>query len=217
MRMAQVLAMGGAASTASAVARTAVGDHLWDAADERWWAGVLRWLVQQGPMEPASIILIVEYLQHRRYGDGHSEPSDPAFMLPGRSLRAVLGLAEAWQSSQAQPAQDEAAFPRSTLVPGCWEIHGETWTVTQIRDSAALRQEGEAMRHCVARYTRTARRGGCSFWSMRRRDGRRAVTVRVDHDSLITERRGRCNRALTEVERDVLRRWADLNGLGIRT
>src|ERR1700761_9329537 len=72
------------------------------------------------------------------------------------------------------------------------------WQITELTDSAQLRREGAALRHCVASYVYNCSRGVSSIWSLRSWRGekiRHLLTVEVNQQGrAVVQARGRDNR-----------------------
>jgi hypothetical protein len=94
-----------------------------------------------------------------------------------------------------------------------------SWSVSQILSSSVLREEGDALYHCVACYESWCRRGETSIWSMMTHGtltSRHVLTIEVNPQSRrIVQARGRCNFAPTPEARRVLLKWADREGLDV--
>ena len=116
-------------------------------------------------------------------------------------------------------------YPRSAvrgfshLAAGRNPSFDRYWTIRQLRSHRELCAEGEAMEHCVATYDGDCRRGASSIWTMRCDDVEgvhRRLTVEVlSRARLIHEALGLENRDATDEERDVLRLWANREGLKV--
>jgi hypothetical protein len=88
IRWGQVLAYGGDAPLARAVAMTGMGRQFGSESEETFRRSALQWLVNHAP-DPADVGPVVEYLEHRRRRDRE-------FAMRGRSLRAVLQRVDQW-------------------------------------------------------------------------------------------------------------------------
>jgi hypothetical protein len=91
--------------------------------------------------------------------------------------------------------------------------------IQEIVASADLREEGRAMRHCVASYSRTCARGASAIFSLARDDGmgyERRLTIQIDVSSKrIIQARGRFNAPPRPLDERYLRNWATATGLSI--
>jgi hypothetical protein len=222
LRWGQVMALGGGPALARLIALSPLGAQLWPPPDEAWWRSVVHWFVNH-PVEPDDVTPILDYICAQRYGDSAlDQPPDPRFSVKGRGYAALLQRLEARASAAAARTTGERhEFAPCGARPGRWDL-GEgpkrsVWTITEILDSVALREEAWQMRHCAARYGKWIRKGQCSLWSMMVRRGgvsRRAVTIEMHYSSReIVESRGRANRRARPEELEILRLWAAENGL----
>jgi hypothetical protein len=92
------------------------------------------------------------------------------------------------------------------------------WHFTQIKTSKALAAEGTAMRHCVYSYRDRCLRNEVYIWSLARQDEfggciTRKVTLELRNDGCIVQARGVANRVMKAEERNLVKTWANRNGL----
>ncbi len=223
LRWSQVMGFGGRSWLAKALDLTRISWQLWDPEEEEWWAGVIQWLVTQRGLRRNDVTPVLDYVYSQRYGVPKLNLAPrPDFSLKGRTPGALREKVKEWHADLAQlQSLTEVEFPKSGVRPGRYEamVGGDVgvWTVDQILTSAALYEEGRAMRHCVATYYQQVERGSFSVWSMKLRRGdllKRAVTIQVKERRII-QCRGRCNRHPRPEERRVLGRWAGENNLKI--
>jgi hypothetical protein len=225
LRWGQVYGLGGGTRLAKAIDFTRLAWQIWEPPDEEWWAGVLQWLANQPELDPLQVTPIIDFVHSQRYGDPEvQQPPSPEFSMKGRAPQPLLRLIEEWHDEIAsRKTHVHTEFRRSGVRPGRWEIESdgvlEAWTVEEILDSTALREEGRKMRHCVATYLASVEKGKCSVWSMRTRRGdmvRRATTIQLSHASRrIVQCRGHCNRMPKKAEKRILQLWAKENGLRV--
>ena len=91
--------------------------------------------------------------------------------------------------------------------------------VVQLRTAVDLVAETQAMRHCVASYAAKCIAGHASIWSLRHRAAgktERMLTIEVDRQHRAVQVRGFANRAPRAEERNILERWAQARGIGLR-
>ncbi|HEY3282187.1 MAG TPA: PcfJ domain-containing protein [Armatimonadota bacterium] len=223
LRYAQVKGLGGSTALARAVDFSRLAWQLWPPEDEEWWTGVLQWFANHPELDLEQVIPIIDFLYARRYGEAAAEiPPDPAFQVKGREPEPLLALVQDWHEELALRKETvHTEFPPSGLKPGSWTLERDgitrVWTVTEITDSTALRDEARKMHHCVASYQENVEKGKFSLWSMRSRRGhivKRATTIQVNHSGhRITQCRGACNRQPRPEEKRILRMWAQQNSL----
>lgn len=213
VRWGQVLGLGGKPPLAKAVIETSLGRQLDVAVEELFWLTYLQWLVNNPELPRNQVGPLVDFLAARRR-------REPEFSLKGRTPGSLRQLMEEWHRElRRAPGIGYRPLPRSGFTP-CWvwvDGRGNVWTVDEIADTFALREEGEAMHHCVFSYASAALAGQCSLWSMKvERLGQRerALTFEVRNATKkVVQARGLQNRMPTSEEQLVLARWTHENGL----
>jgi len=109
-------------------------------------------------------------------------------------------------------------------IPGYERIEGVEGSQTIVRideivNAADLQQEGRAMRHCVASYTRTCASGASAIYSLKQDKGAgfdRRLTIQVEVASKqIVQARGRFNALPAPLDQRYLTNWATVAGLTI--
>ncbi len=215
VRRAQVSALGGDPRVVSAIATTRqLGRGFTD--DEAFWAGVLHWTCNQVDIPPGQLGPIYDWIARLRR-------EDPGFRLKGRTSRSVLRAMAQWHGLLAHedgdvnrilPSSGYADWQhmqRVKLSGGHWRA--KTFTITEIRNTRDLAEEGCALRHCVYGYANAVRRQTTSIWSYKV-DGRRALTLEVDHRTRkVVQCRGRANRLPSRSDTAWIERFAASNGL----
>lgn len=144
--------------------------------------------------------------------------AQPDFSMKGRTPASVLRLMEQWHRGlglvtgglswersrieamrHSMPAQD----PQDPPV---------LWEFVELTDSAQLKAEGTALRHCVARYASYCHGGTSRIWSLRSRRGSRVrsiITIEVNpRTNAIVQARGFRNRLPSARAMDLVRTWA---------
>ena len=164
-----------------------------------FWRTVWLFLVaNSGSIDNAQVGPIIDFvhaIRHERVavdtaeGIVLREPPQPQFSLKGRTARSVLRLMENWHR-ELGVITGGLRWEPSRLRPMVVEIVPEdpsaspvSWELTELTNSAQLRAEGVALRHCVASYSHNCWRGASRIWSLRRRrdaDVRSIVTVEVN-------------------------------------
>ena len=159
----------------------------------RFWRQTAAWLQRHADgMDDYDAWLVLNWAAHTFQVDG--------FSWAGRSLPASVRHAEAWMGEN-----------RST--GSLWRNHGvdwqrdDIWSVREICSSAALREEGNAMRHCVAAYDQICAKGWAAVFSLRRR-GVRMLTIDIDlRTRRVREMKRFGNGAATEAEIAIVDEW----------
>jgi hypothetical protein len=91
----------------------------------------------------------------------------------------------------------------------------------ELTNGEQLRAEGQALRHCVASYTRSCWAGLSRIWSLRSTHGTRTksiVTIEIDPDRQeIVQAKGFRNRRPTRRARALITNWAARESLRVKT
>lgn len=86
------------------------------------------------------------------------------------------------------------------------------WSFIQIKKGKDLAKEGTVMRHCVFSYKNGCINGDISIWSVRL-DNKRTVTIELKNNGEILQAKGKANRNLKPVEKEIIHRWCNDNFL----
>jgi hypothetical protein len=242
LRYGQVLALGGDAYLAQAIAESKLGSIL---PDEEFWASVLHFFVNHQELNLSDVGPIVDYLYTQRFGEGEPPPEgtiidldaapDPGLTMKGRTLQALLRRVEEWHEKLARSSkrprtswQPSGIAPFRTDQPDRFKV-AHSWLVRELLSSQELMEEGREQKHCVFGYGANCVNGSCSIWSLRVRAGndvrfRRLLTIEVNNGRrAVVQVRGRCNKTLGASRRsermrtagEILRRWARESRLSI--
>jgi hypothetical protein len=123
--------------------------------------------------------------------------------MKGRTVTALLRLVDEWHGQLAREARKRPLQWESSGINGFRWLDPEDdvcWIIQELLTDQEVREEGKAMRHCVASYARSCAKGHTSIWSLQVEEGRggtrrRAMTIAVQNArKQITQARGRCNR-----------------------
>lgn len=216
LRWGQIRALGGDERLVRDVVATRLGSCF---EHDEFWITVLRFFVDQPPVNRWHAASLVEFLHDRRFGEAGDGPTGP-FTLKGRTLASIRRLAAEWRLGERRSPPGD--WPPSGIDPFLWQevvggVAERIWTIRELRDGRELREEGQALHHCVATYENVCRRGEVSLWTMElESQGKRqkVLTVEVrNRSSRIVQARGPCNAPATRQQREVLRRWALSAGL----
>jgi hypothetical protein len=193
-----------------------------------FWRTVWIFLIANASLvEVAQIGPILDFIQAIRHdrvavqtpeGVVHLDPPQPAFSIKGRTVQSVLRLMHDWHRSLGTGSGGLTWTP-SSLPPMLIEEPSvdksappKLWHLMELTNSAQLRTEGAALRHCVASYADNCSRGTCRVWSLRfRRDERvhHVLTIEVDPKRrAIVQARGLANRAASGKPLRLLQDWA---------
>ncbi|HEY1097732.1 MAG TPA: PcfJ domain-containing protein [Myxococcota bacterium] len=186
--------------------------------DEAGLEGVWRFLAQHPELSAADVDTIGKAF-------GNVEGRLPS--MKGRTPKSLVALAQQLRKEQQLREDgrlDVGAFPTSPIAGGEYVLVDDksfeqpTFVVAPIDNGKALVDEGIAMRHCVGTYAERAKQGEVVIFGVsvdvagQRR--KRALTIEVRPTTReIVQVRGKTNRRATDVERGIVRAWANEHGL----
>lgn len=232
-RWAQVHTLGGNRRIADAVAETRMAQFF---EDDAFWLSVLRFFIDNPMLDVGQYGPIVDYIWHKRFENRlvfidrgvaqEAGPEQPNFSMHGRDAHTLLRQVERWHRGLNRALSgvglqwEKSRFRDFRYKEG--QDHSRNrklWTIRELLSSNELAAEGQAQRHCVASYARSCFSGATSIWTMDLKETQvlqKKVTIEV-HNSTKTIRqvRGLRNRLATGGEMEVLRRWADAEGLAL--
>lgn len=213
MRRAELLALGMPAEFVEAVLSTRLARDLSNGAFWRtFWIFLIANTSSIDPTKIGPMIDFIQAIRHERQtvetqnGTVTLDPPQPTFSMKGRTPQSMLclvedwhknlGLANAsftWEPSPFKPMLIEEPSQDLFVPPGVWQL-------IELTNSAQLRAEGLALRHCVVSYTGLCRHGTSRIWSLRLRRGekiRHVMTIEVDiKRRAVVQARGWANRAV---------------------
>jgi len=109
-----------------------------------------------------------------------------------------------WAPSGLRPMLLEEPSQEPSVRPGEWQL-------IELTSGAQLRNEGAALRHCVASYADRCRRGASQIWSLRVRRGehvRPVLTIEIDmRRRAVVQARGWRNSAASGKPLHLLEEW----------
>lgn len=223
LRWAEVRGMDGSPELARAIAKTRLGR---EAGDDVFNVHVIAFLVAQGETDFTTVDTLVELIHARQRREEFAQLAADAMLCAlGRKTRDCIlheyGLGQA-QLRTRPPGITWKPAPFAGLR---WfhfdprDARHRTWRIAELRTAEDLRQEGIAMRHCVATYAAKCAFGGSSIWSMTVEEAglqRRAVTIEVNVKKReICQVKGIANRRPKPRFVEVLRRWVEEQGLSM--
>jgi len=231
LRWGQVRALGGSERLARAVIHSPLADAQ---DDEPFWLTVVQFFVANPMLDPQHVGPIVDWIRNQRFipeprriengiACGGGVPQ-PGLSMKGRTAESVLRQVERWHHDLNRPTTEGMVSWPPCGIPGYERIEGTEGSQTIVRideilTSADLQQEGRAMRHCVASYSRTCARGTSAIYSLKQDNGMgydRRLTIQVDVASKwIIQARGRFNARPLPLDERYLRNWATAARLSI--
>jgi PcfJ-like protein len=155
------------------------------------------------------------FLAHRRQEEGNR------FDMKGRSLRAVMQQAENWYAQMRQ-ASRTTHRPHLKWKGAAYKPYELTeddlvYTITQLTDSAVLREESNVLHHCVWTYDEKCAFGACSIWSLRVSinafNAKPIVTIEVDNNRRIIQAKSVRNAQPSPQHLAIIKEWAAREGI----
>ncbi len=225
-RWAHVRSLGGDAHLARLLMGSA--SLLAPTSDEKFWESVIRFLIKNLPIADKDVLDIVWFIDQQKFrpaervwGPGAGEqPLQPDFSMRGRSLRTLRRHMANWKIELPIPAglaPDKCGWKRSSIGPFRAEQGSLLWTIDEILSDRELRAEGGIMQHCAGIYVQQCAQRQTTIWSMKRHEGdkrKRALTIEVlPYSRTIWQARGKRNSLPSEIENEMLYRWAEQEGL----
>lgn len=197
------------------------------AANERTvelWSESIRWFgSNRGRITDENADLILQWFEHVLIEEERVYPPTPRFSWKGRTIDSVIAAARRYQQSIERPAWFVARHWPALGLSAKFEIprpveqgraneamspaENDVWRFIELTTSAALYDEGVALRHCVGSYAGRCASGLSAIVSLRRNDQRR-VTVEVCPRTLtVVQARGNANRVADNFESSLIARW----------
>ncbi|MCB2408809.1 PcfJ domain-containing protein [Hymenobacter lucidus] len=187
--------------------------------DDEFWLRVVDFFAATPMADPWQLGPVCDWIHQKRAVGIDGEPAQPGFSLKGRSMSSVLTQTAQWhrQLAQAPHRVPEASLTLETTwgalpVPDFAGGSKCPVRITQLRTYGHLIDEGRALRHCVASYLESCRRGRSAIFSLTL-GGTRAVTLEVQANRTVVQARGLFNRRPNDEEGAWIQRWATDNRL----
>jgi hypothetical protein len=157
-----------------------------------------------------------------------------SFSMKGRTVESLLELSRQWHECAARRV-DAASYAEWGQVIGdnvlekilrsseTGNVFKEYWHFSELLNSDDLTDEGEAMRHCVARYAGHCKNGTSSIFSVRISDDRNAdrvkrlLTIEINPQTReVIQVKGVCNGRPEPAARLMVSEWAQMNNIFYR-
>lgn len=227
IRWGQIHALGGDERLVRSILASRIGTSF---NNNDFWVTVIQWFMANPMLDTAQYAPIIDYLNHQRFVPSvlNPDPDSPARYVPAqpnlsmkkRSVDATIKAMEEWhkQTGRAKKASTVHAWEPSGVPPFYYE-EGEhnkkVYTIYELLSAEELKEEGQAMCHCVASYAHSCASGRVSIWSLSCQ-GQRLLTIEVDNQNrTIRQARGKYNVKPEFKANDVMNRWANQSGLSI--
>ena len=231
LRWGQVYALGGDRYLVDALRQTRLTRTF---NNDDFWLNVIRFFIANPMLDVSHVQPIIDYIWHQRYENRRvfvergvvreMGPAQPNFSMRGRTPETLLRQVEAWHNQLGKISKSRelewmcSQIGEFHFLEGSEQLHNmRFWSIRELLSSDELIDEGRALQHCVQTYARSCHTGRSSIWSMEIEDenGRRKIlTIEVaPRERVIRQVRGRRNRLPTPREKELLRKWADQEGL----
>ncbi len=191
-----------------------------DMINSDFWRDVLRFFcVHPVPIERMNDLLDYIEEEFRR---------NRTWSINGRTITSLSTEMIQWHRTLARAkrlgnATWEGIPVADQMIEASWQGKKTIWTLSQIKTSKLLAEEGSKMHHCVYSYQPRCIQGSTSIWTMKKHpagqeyNAERALTIEVDnYTGTMVQVRGYANRAARDFEIKPLRDLASEAGFGIR-
>jgi hypothetical protein len=233
LRWGQIKSMGGDERLIRAILKTRIGNIF---TDNEFWESVFRWFMENPMLDTEQYAPIIDYIYHQKFiaSVPNEDPTGPFFVPPQpnmsmkkRDVAATIKAMEEWHKQTGRNRSGDKHdnnWWASSGIPEFFYEEGESqkriYSITELLTVAELKQEGEAMHHCVGSYSYSCSSGRCSVWSMKVRNPDnslvRLLTLEVDNSSRsIRQSRGKYNALPNIKSNDIMNRWATAAGLTV--
>jgi hypothetical protein len=179
---------------------------------EEFYQELMRWFASQKMLDPRRYKEICDWAVAKKFNPG-TEGYQPNMTMKGRPVDTVMRDVQGWHDR----LNKMKGFKQGDFE---WEGYGYTdwlyeqkyknssviWSISQIRNSAELRREGQMMGHCVYSYADSCRDGHTSIWSLKK-DDEKLISLEIRERTII-QARGKYNRGPTDSEMLILKRFA---------
>lgn len=214
IRWVQVQSHGGTPRLARCWSKTRPGSRVEDRAREAFWDSVIAFLTKNPMLDTAQVAPLTDYLTYRRNENG-------SFSMKGRTAMALLQSMAEWHGELNRHRRvGNLTFEPSGFRSGKFDFSHrdkrgnfitQTWRMDEILTEQELAKEGRAQGHCVWSYKDSIEKRHTSIWSLSHETLRR-LTIEVRNESRrIVQAAGKHNRAPSNEEWRVMKKWADDN------
>lgn len=215
LRRAQVLGVGADVRLARALMRTGLGrlhgpDPL---VGEPFVQRLIGWIAARPDFPPDGLEGLVGWaLAEQRT----AVAAGGELSLKGRTVASVVRDVEAWIAIH-RADEFELGHGSGLVELVLHSADGAAWTFHELRTARDLAREGRSMAHCVGMYKHYVEKGKTAIFSLRRAGERRATIEVALASGLVVQAKGKANRAIDAVERQMLDGWACVNRVGVKS
>ena len=199
--------------------------------NNEFWSTVIKFFIDNPMLDRKHIGPVIDYIFNQKYDQeevilagGDTEirlAPQPNFSMNHRNPEALLRQVAVWHGELNKITPDLNLLFKKVDFDGLVMSKGKgesvyTYTIKQLLSGRALRDEGQAMRHCVASYAQSCVKGKCSIWSLEKitkKATEKCQTIEVDNNKVIVQSRGKLNRLPIAQEMSIIKKWAELRNL----
>ena len=206
------------------------------AKDEPFWESVIKFFIEHQMMNPDKVPEIIDYIHDQKFtlkrkpgpnGTMVNEPDQPNFTMKGRTPMSLIQHSDDWHyfvSMNKKREQDAKEWEPVDLPDWEWKEGDENdfakmkYNITQLTKTKELIAEGNKMHHCVATYASSCIKKWCSIFSFRVTNHHQGkfdepeVTLEIRNKTIV-QARGKYNRTPHPHYMQMIRSWADTNGV----
>ena len=232
-RWAQIHALGGNKIIADAIAETRMVDNF---NDDDFCLSVFRFFIANPMLDTNQVNPIIDFIWHQKYENRivfvergvalDEAPAQPNFSMTGRTPETLLRQVDNWHRQLGKESRGgNLQWVKSKLADYRY-VEGRAnsrnmkiWFIQELLSNKELIAEGRKQNHCVSTYARSCFSGTTSIWTMDLQESetrQKLLTIEVHNASkTIRQVRGLRNRMAKKSEMDIIRRWANQEGLKI--
>lgn len=228
-RWGQVKGIGGSERLARAIMASRVGRQF---GHDEFWQTVIQFFVNNdGMLDMNQIAPIIDYIQNQKFEEGrifgaggyqYVPPVQPNFSMKGRTVQALIAQTEAWHKLLTKVKDHKKTVWESCGINGYEKIEGEgsscrVFNITELTNTKQLKEEGNAMHHCVYSYAGSCACGRTAIYSMTMTNSsgsERMLTIEViPQTRTIIQARKKYNAACSALDSRIMHGWATKEGL----
>jgi len=210
LRWAQVKGLGGTDTLAERIAYSWIAQKPFG--DEQFWFSFLNLLVNGGMFNCDKLTELIDYVRE-------AKRENCLYNLKGRNLTSLVRQSDEWHKRFSKYKGNEIWKPCG--IGGLkHEKKKELIVIEELTETAKLREEGRAMKHCVASYSFYCAKGRSAIFSIRKFSGGilldTMATVEVNLSlNRIVQAKAKMNNPINEEARYYMQAWAASEALSL--
>lgn len=210
LRWAQVKGLGGNDSLAERIVYSWIGAKPYG--DEDFWASFLQLVSNAGMLSHEKMVEIIDYVREEKR-------LNRLYTLKGRTIQSLMRQSDEWHNRFAHNKHNSFWKPCG-IVGYREERKKELIVIEELTESAALKQEGKTMKHCVGSYAYYCAKGRTAVFSLRKLSGGfiqdTMATIEVNLQlKRIVQAKAKMNRPINEEAVKYMAEWAGKQALSI--